>query len=122
MKSALYKASLVCSVVNQKNSVLLQLWYVHLIFPCTSLKKYTCSQLACGQLRTLILSTLSCPFHYHYSIMILLIFFVSLVLYERSPFFHKIVMLQHIAPPTEHGFTSNTSTVTVYDGIKMNSR
>ena len=78
-KSAVYKAPLVCPVVNQKNNVLLQLLYI-LYFPLHWLNWYSYTLLIGLCLTTLILSTPSYSFHYHYSIMIMLIYFLSLAL------------------------------------------
>ena len=65
---------------------------------------------------TLILSTLSRSFHYHYSLMIFAssLWYCSFS-YERSSFLYKIIML---AVHTWN-ITSNTSSVTVYDYMKM---
>ena len=138
MKSAVYKESLFCPAVNyilllvshiqttfslykrRKSGLAMRDFLapviVHLIFPCTSLKKYTCWRLAHSQLswfsvHPVVLFTMwFCSFtsslwHCSFS-------------YERSPVLHKMVML---APCMELYF-KYMSTFTVYDCVKMNSR
>ena len=111
MTSAVYKAPLVRPVVNQKNSVLLQLAIVHLIFSLRWLNTHAGNWPVANYL-----STPSCFFNYRYSIMI---FASSLwhcsFSYESSLFLHKIVMLAVHARNT----TSNTITVTIYNCMKI---
>ena len=121
MKSTLCKAPLVHPVLSWKNSVLLlalhsqtaflllykrrkmvwlretillQLLYIWYFPVCSSWKKYTCCWLAHGQLPWFSVHPAVQCFQggYCYSIIILLIHFLSLAL-QRSPFLHRIVML-----------------------------
>ena len=90
-KSAVYKAPLVCTVVNQKKSILLQLLNIQYFH-------FTEEMLPIGLWpTTLILNTTNCSFHYQYSIRVfahfLPLFDIIVFSYKRSPFLHKNVML-----------------------------